>query len=127
VAIDATPTEENRSALNRTEQLDRLTGATVYVLHVARAHIVPGDITIHGQATAAAVERRPFAYAAAGFRPSRPNASKLQHSHNILERVRGLRRPNPQPGCVAVEAAPRGFPDPAGGRGRRPQCTREKI
>jgi hypothetical protein len=32
-----------------------------------------------------------------------------------------------QPGRVAVEAAPRGFPDPAGGRGRRPQCTREKI
>ena len=44
VAIDATPTEENRSALNRTEQVGRLTGATVYVLHVARAHIVPGDI-----------------------------------------------------------------------------------
>ena len=44
VAIDATPTEMNRSALNRTEQVGRLTGATVYVLHVARAHIVPGDI-----------------------------------------------------------------------------------
>jgi nucleotide-binding universal stress UspA family protein len=38
VAIDATPTEENRSALNRTEQVGRLTGATVYVLHVARAY-----------------------------------------------------------------------------------------
>jgi len=45
VAIDATPTEENRSALERTEQVGRLTGGTVYVLHVARAHIVPGDIT----------------------------------------------------------------------------------
>ena len=44
VAIDVTPTEENRSALTRTEQIGRLTGATVYVLHVARAHIVPGDI-----------------------------------------------------------------------------------
>ena len=42
VAIDATPTEENRSALTRTEQIGRLTGATVYVLHVARAHIVAG-------------------------------------------------------------------------------------
>ena len=41
--------------------------------------------------------------------------------------VRGLRAGPTQPGCVAVEAAPRGFPDPAGGRGRRPQCTREKI
>ena len=44
LAIDATPTEENRSALTRTEQIGRLTGATVYVLHVGRAHIVPGDI-----------------------------------------------------------------------------------
>lgn len=45
VAIDATPTNENRSALERTEQIGRLTVATVYVLHVARGHIVPGDIT----------------------------------------------------------------------------------
>jgi nucleotide-binding universal stress UspA family protein len=44
LAIDTTPTEENRSALTRTEQIGRLTGATVHVLHVARAHIVPGDI-----------------------------------------------------------------------------------
>jgi|ERR1700730_18483903 nucleotide-binding universal stress UspA family protein len=44
LAIDATPIEENRSALNRAEQIGRLTGATVHVLHVARAHIVPGDI-----------------------------------------------------------------------------------
>ena len=44
VAIDATPAEENRSALARTEQIGHLTGATVYVLHFARAHIVPGDI-----------------------------------------------------------------------------------
>jgi nucleotide-binding universal stress UspA family protein len=44
VAIDALPDEENRSALKRTEQIGKLTGATVYVLHVARGHIVPGDI-----------------------------------------------------------------------------------
>ena len=44
VAIDATPAEENRSALARTEQIGRLTGPTVHVLHFARAHIVPGDI-----------------------------------------------------------------------------------
>jgi hypothetical protein len=36
VAIDATPAEENQSALARTEQIGRLTGATVYVLHFAR-------------------------------------------------------------------------------------------
>ena len=45
VAIDATPTEENQSALMRTEQVGLLTGGTVYVLHVARGRIVPGDIT----------------------------------------------------------------------------------
>ncbi|MGD9525995.1 MAG: universal stress protein [Dehalococcoidia bacterium] len=45
VAIDATPTEENRSAIERTEQIGKLTGATVHVLHVARGHIVPEDIT----------------------------------------------------------------------------------
>jgi nucleotide-binding universal stress UspA family protein len=45
VAIDATPTEQNRIAIERTEQIGKLTGATVYVLHVARGHIVPEDIT----------------------------------------------------------------------------------
>jgi nucleotide-binding universal stress UspA family protein len=45
IAIDATPTEENKSALKRTEQIGLLTGGTVYVLHVARSHIVAGDIT----------------------------------------------------------------------------------
>jgi nucleotide-binding universal stress UspA family protein len=44
VAIDATPTEENRSAQTRAEQIGRLTGATVYVVHVALGHIIPGDI-----------------------------------------------------------------------------------
>jgi len=45
VAIDAHPTEENASAIRRTEQIGTLTGATVHVLHVARGHIVPEDIT----------------------------------------------------------------------------------
>jgi nucleotide-binding universal stress UspA family protein len=45
VAIDTTPSEENRSALQRTEQIGKLTGATIYVLHVARGHIVSEDIS----------------------------------------------------------------------------------
>jgi len=45
VAIDAHPTVENASAIRRTEQIGTLTGATVHVLHVARGHIVPEDIT----------------------------------------------------------------------------------
>jgi len=45
VAIDATPSEENRSAQTRAEQMGRMTGATVYILHVALGHIIPGDIT----------------------------------------------------------------------------------
>ena len=45
VAIDAHPTEENASAIQRTEQIGTLTGATVHVLHVARGHIIPEDIT----------------------------------------------------------------------------------
>jgi nucleotide-binding universal stress UspA family protein len=45
VAIDAHPTEENASAIQRTAQIGKLTGATVHVLHVARGHIVPEDIT----------------------------------------------------------------------------------
>ena len=45
VAIDATPTEQNRVAIERTEQIGKLTGATVYLLHVARGHIMPEDIT----------------------------------------------------------------------------------
>lgn len=53
VAIDATPTEENRSALKRTEQIGLLTGATVYLLHVARGHIVGGDSAGFGVVTAA--------------------------------------------------------------------------
>jgi nucleotide-binding universal stress UspA family protein len=45
VAIDATPNEENQSAISRTEQIGKLTGATVHVLHFSRAHVVPVDIT----------------------------------------------------------------------------------
>ncbi len=45
VAIDAHPTEGNASAIQRTEQIGTLTGATVHVLHVARGHIIPEDIT----------------------------------------------------------------------------------
>lgn len=45
VAIDAHPTEENASAIKRTEQIGKLTGATVHLLHVTRGHIVPEDIT----------------------------------------------------------------------------------
>jgi nucleotide-binding universal stress UspA family protein len=45
VAIDAMPTDENRTTLERTEQIGTLTGATVYVLHVARGHIIPEDIS----------------------------------------------------------------------------------
>jgi nucleotide-binding universal stress UspA family protein len=44
VAIDASPTEENRSALARTEQIGKLTGASIHVLHVARGHVAAGDI-----------------------------------------------------------------------------------
>jgi nucleotide-binding universal stress UspA family protein len=45
VTIDAHPTEENASAIQRTEQIGKLTGATVHVLHIARGHIIPEDIT----------------------------------------------------------------------------------
>jgi nucleotide-binding universal stress UspA family protein len=45
VAIDPNPTRENASAIRRTEQIGKLTGATVYVLHVARGHIIPEDIS----------------------------------------------------------------------------------
>jgi nucleotide-binding universal stress UspA family protein len=45
VAIDALPTDENRTTLHRTEQIGTLTGATVYVLHIARGHIISEDIS----------------------------------------------------------------------------------
>jgi len=43
VAVDTTP-DENNTALQRTEQFARMAGSTVYLLHVARGHIVPMDI-----------------------------------------------------------------------------------
>ena len=45
VAIDALPTDDNRVTLRRTEQIGKLTGATVHVLHIARGHIIPEDIS----------------------------------------------------------------------------------
>jgi nucleotide-binding universal stress UspA family protein len=44
VAVDTTP-DENNPALQRTEQFARMAGATVYLLHVTRGHIVSWDIT----------------------------------------------------------------------------------
>ena len=44
VAVDTTP-DENNPALQRTEQFAKMTGATVYLLHVTRGHIVSWDIT----------------------------------------------------------------------------------
>jgi len=58
VAIDATPTEENRSAQTRAEQIGRLTGATVYVLHVARGHNHPRVTSSAARASACAPPTR---------------------------------------------------------------------
>jgi nucleotide-binding universal stress UspA family protein len=44
VAIDASPDSPDDS-LNRTIQFAKMTGATVYLLHVARGHIIPTDIS----------------------------------------------------------------------------------
>ncbi len=44
VAVDTTP-DENNPALQRTEQFAKMAGSTVYLLHLARGHIVPWDIT----------------------------------------------------------------------------------
>ena len=44
VAID-TSLDENNPEMQRTEQIAKMTGATVHLLHVARGHIVPWDIT----------------------------------------------------------------------------------
>ena len=40
VAIDA----DYEFSLHRTQQLGQMTGATVHLLHVARTHVMPGDI-----------------------------------------------------------------------------------
>ena len=44
VAIDASPDSPDDS-LNRTTQFAKMTGGTVHLLHVARGHLVPRDIT----------------------------------------------------------------------------------
>jgi nucleotide-binding universal stress UspA family protein len=40
-----TSLDERNPEMQRTEQLAKMTGATVFLLHVARGHIVPWDIT----------------------------------------------------------------------------------
>jgi len=44
VAIDASPDSPDDS-LNRTMQFAKMTGGTVHLLHVARGHIIPTDIS----------------------------------------------------------------------------------
>lgn len=44
VAIDASPDSPDDS-LNRTVRFAKMSGGTVYLLHVARGHIIPTDIT----------------------------------------------------------------------------------
>jgi nucleotide-binding universal stress UspA family protein len=44
VAIDAAPDSPDDS-LRRTAQFARMSGGTVYLLHVARGHIIPADIS----------------------------------------------------------------------------------
>lgn len=104
LAIDATPTEENSSALTRTEQIGRLTGATVYVLHVGRAHIVPGDIiggsglgVLSAQDDAETVDRQAVQQlidrlAAAGIQAHGEMVSATEHdvAEVILQRAQEL-------------------------------------
>ena len=44
VVIDASPDSPDNS-LNRTIQFAKMSGAIVYLLHVARGHIIPADIS----------------------------------------------------------------------------------
>ena len=44
LAVD-TSLDERNPEMRRTEQLAKMTGATVHLLHVTRGHIVPWDIT----------------------------------------------------------------------------------
>jgi nucleotide-binding universal stress UspA family protein len=44
VAVDTTP-DENNTALQRTEQFAKMSGAVVHLLHMSPGHIVPMDIT----------------------------------------------------------------------------------
>ncbi|HEY3262165.1 MAG TPA: universal stress protein [Pseudonocardiaceae bacterium] len=43
VAVDTTP-DENNPALQRTEQFAKMAGSTVYLLHMARGHVVSMDL-----------------------------------------------------------------------------------
>ena len=101
LAIDATPTEENRSALTRAEQIGRLTGTTIHVLHVGRAHIVPGDIiggsglgVLSAQDDAETVDRQAVqqlvdSLAAAGIEAHGEMVSATEH--DVAEVERGAR------------------------------------
>jgi nucleotide-binding universal stress UspA family protein len=44
ISIDASPDSPDNS-LNRTLQFARMSGCSVHLLHVARGHIIPGDIS----------------------------------------------------------------------------------
>ena len=44
ISIDASPDSPDNS-LNRTVQFARMSGCAVHLLHVARGHIIPGDIS----------------------------------------------------------------------------------
>jgi nucleotide-binding universal stress UspA family protein len=44
LAVDTTLSDDN-AEMQRTEQLAKMTGAVVHLLHVARGHIVPWDIS----------------------------------------------------------------------------------
>lgn len=48
VAIDASPDSPDNS-LQRTAEFAKMTGGTVHLLHVARGHIIPADLTAGGR------------------------------------------------------------------------------
>ena len=55
VAIDASPDSPDDS-LNRTIQFAKMSGATVHLLHVARGHLIPRDISAGGRLGVTSVE-----------------------------------------------------------------------
>jgi hypothetical protein len=82
VAIDATPVKRTGPRKLRAEQMGRMTGATVYILHVARGHIIPGDITAALLACA-----RP-----ATMQERRPKCGAGARRPTVRRRYRGARR-----------------------------------